>query len=77
MRRRSERVIGELRPESLYTREGLWAAAGIGPKQIRAACAAQQLAPLKFGKRQYFTGSQIIDWITASQGRSCPAPEQP
>lgn len=77
MTRRSTQVTGELQPDCLYTTEGLWAAAGLGPKQIRAACAARQLTPHKVGKRYYFRGSQIIDWITtASQGGSYPATDQ-
>lgn len=60
------RVVGVLSPEKLYTKEGLMRYGGVGPESLRNACSSGIVQPLFVGRRVYYAGDQVIQWIRSS-----------
>ena len=58
---------GELRPDSLYTTEGVMKACGLGSNALDAARASGIVKAYQCGNRLYYLGSELIKWIV-SQG---------
>ena len=60
---RVQRVLGELCPNRLYTREGCMRFAGIGNDSLAQARQSGMVKPLECGRRLYYRGSELIAWI--------------
>lgn len=65
-------VEGILRPDSIYTVEGVLRAAGIGRETLSEARRSGIVKPIEIGKRVYYRGEQLIAWIE-SQASSVDA----
>ena len=64
-----KRCTGILRPEDLLTKEGVQRAAGMGHEALMNAKRSGIVKALRSGKRVYFKGSELIEWILADAKR--------
>ncbi len=59
-------VSGSLDPQCLYTTEGVFAATGIGARQLKRAVQDGLLIALRHGGRLYYWGHALQAWIGAT-----------
>lgn len=62
-KRHVARVAGVLRPDCIYTTEGLMRSAGIGREVLMSARASGMVMPIEIGRRVYYCGAELIRWI--------------
>jgi len=68
----SGKLIGVISPDEVYTKEGLWRCAALGPQSIRDACDSGIVKPLFRGRRVYYLGKEVIAWIVATGNEDPP-----
>lgn len=59
---------GFLRPDELYTTQGVMRAIGLGRTQLLEARESGIVVPVFYGGTAYYRGSELIEFIT-SQGK--------
>ena len=69
------RVLGQICPDRIYTVEGLMRYAGIGSETLRAARASGMVKAVNIGRRTYYLGRQIVQWIESQAGQTRDANE--
>lgn len=67
MRFSPKRGIRRLRPDSLYTVEGCRRDAGMGRYQVKAGVQAGIIQPITSGRRVYYRGAELIEWLRSQQ----------
>lgn len=61
--RRVTRCLGRLDAQSLYTTEGCLRYAGLGRESLLEARRSGIVKPIPCGKRVYYAGEELIQWI--------------
>ena len=62
-KRRVRKVLGEGRPDSIYTVEGVMRAFGMGRNELDIARQSGMVKTYPRGRRAYYRGFEIIEWI--------------
>lgn len=65
--RRVRKVVGRISPCELYTSEGCMRFAGLGSASLYEARRSGIVKPIEYGKRLYYQGSQLIEWLVSQQ----------
>lgn len=68
--RQFTKVIGRIDADSLYTTEGCLRFAGLGRDSLIQARASGIVKAIPLGKRMYYRGDELIDFIKTHGGRS-------
>lgn len=68
-KRRVRDVLGRIDPLSLYTREGCMFYGGIGDKSLLEAKESGIVKPIYSGKRVYYRGKELIEWIESHNAK--------
>lgn len=63
------KVIGRVDPGCRYTVEGCMKFAGIGSSELREARNSGIVKPITVGRRRYYKGSQLIEWIDSHEAK--------
>lgn len=69
-RRPVTRCLGQICPDRVYTVEGLIRYAGIGYGMLRAARSSGTVRPITIGRRSYYLGRQVVEWIESQAAPS-------
>lgn len=69
-KRKNTKVIGRIDPDAVYTSEGCMRFAGIGRIELAEARQAGVVRPVHTGRRAYYRGSELIEWVLSGGGKS-------
>lgn len=66
--RKVQKVVGRIDPGAMYTTEGCMRFGGIGRDSLIDARATGIVHPIPVGKRVYYRGDELIEWIKSHKG---------
>ena len=63
-------MTGIIEPTKIYTTEAILKTAGFGRDQLAKARASGRVVPRRVGKRVYYCGNEICEWIRQQDATS-------
>lgn len=67
-KRRKPPLVGRINAHELYTREGCERFCGLGGSLLMQARRSGIVKPITVGRRLYYRGDELIEWITSLRG---------